>query len=322
MKHFSLLATLALIATTPLLSQCGQSPPDSTPNTQKPSATESTPPANPEEAIQNLVATYAQAYNSRDLETLFNLWTEDAVVTSQDGTTLNGREAITSALQKIVESSSAINLIINVDSIDTTKPGSASLKGSSFTSAAGASPVWATYSAEAQKGNNGWRISSFIDEGWSADPPPQSTPSDQMQPLAWLAGTWVDRATDSTITYYGAWAPGGNQLLRSFAEQSANGIQNAGHEIIEWDETKGAFSSHTFDASGAVTESEWTQDGQNTFIRKSTATLENGKKAAATQRIRKVDDNTYTMDIVEQSLDGEPLPDAIAITVTRVDSNE
>ncbi|MEM8954282.1 MAG: SgcJ/EcaC family oxidoreductase [Verrucomicrobiota bacterium] len=313
--------SLALVLFLPLLSQCGKSSSNSDLDSSKSADPPPTSATTTAEMITATIAEYTSAYNDQDIDRLAVHWSEDSVVNTADGKSISGREAIVAALQEVFANSPEAKLIVSVDSIESTDTETASAMGWAFTSAAGTQPVLAKYKADFQKGKNGWQLSAFTNENPSADPMPVPNPSDQMKPLAWLIGTWIDQATDSTITYYTTWGPGGKHLLRSFAEESADGIKNAGHEIIEWNEQDRSFTSLTFDASDTVTRAVWTPEGESTWTRSSTATLKNGKKATATQRIRKVDDNSYRFDIIDQTIDGKALPDAIEITVTRIDQN-
>jgi uncharacterized protein (TIGR02246 family) len=315
MKNLILHAAL-LITTTSLLSQCG---PPAKDEPVAPANNEPTPATPPLAAIQNLVDSYAAAFEARNIEALAAHWSADGVYQTADGTNLDGRPAIADALKKSLSDAKGAKLIISLNSLDATADNTATGTGTTFASVAGSPLQQSSYTAVFKQENGQWKLSNLNETASSSDTATPSQPSDALKPFAWMIGTWVDQEPDSTVYYDCTWGPGGSHLIRSFAVATKDGIQNAGHEIIGWDDAAKKLQSRSFDADGNVTEAEWSAGDGDTWIRKSTATLAGGKQASSVHKIRKIDDNSYGLKIVNQTLDGQAAPDIEEVTVVRVD---
>lgn len=318
MKKLILRASL-LVTLASLLSHCGPAP-DKPDAVAEPDAT--TAPVPPDADIQYLVDSYAAAFEARNIEALAAHWSADGVYQTADGTKLEGRAAIADALKKSVADAKGAKLIISLDSLEATGDNTATGTGSSFTSVTGSPLQQSTYTAVFKQENGQWKLNTLTETTASAEAIAPAQPSDALKPFAWMIGTWLDQEADSTVYYDCTWGPGGSHLIRSFAVATKGGIQNAGHEIIGWDDAANKLQSRSFDADGNVTDAEWSAGDGDTWIRKSTATLADGKQATAMHIIRKIDDNSYGLKIANQTLDGQPAPDIDEVTVVRVDAEK
>jgi hypothetical protein len=91
----------------------------------------------------------------------------------------------------------------------------------------------------------------------------------------------------------------------------------AGMQIIGWDPAAKQIRSWTFDSDGGFAAATWTHKGNRWFVHK-TGTLADGRKGSAVNIINYVDDETFTLQSVSRSIDGEILPNVDEVRIVRV----
>jgi hypothetical protein len=78
--------------------------------------------------------------------------------------------------------------------------------------------------------------------------------------------------------------------------------------------------SWIFDSNGGFGESSWSLDGGHSLIRASNV-LPDGSRSTAENVLTKIDDNKFTWESQNRTLDGEPQPSVPKIEVHRTTSN-
>jgi hypothetical protein len=144
---------------------------------------------------------------------------------------------------------------------------------------------------------------------------PSASPHEALQELEWLIGTWQDQSEDARVVTTVRWSPNRAFLIRSFTAQFADEEQQ-GTQIIGWDPSSRQIRTWIFHSDGSF--------GQGTISRhddawmlKMSQTLSDGRTAAGTQVITRVDDDTITVQVIGESVDGELLPTSDPVTVVR-----
>jgi hypothetical protein len=90
-------------------------------------------------------------------------------------------------------------------------------------------------------------------------------------------------------------------------------------QIIGWDPVRQQIRSWVFDSDGGYGDGYWTLKG-NAWHIQSSGTLSDGKKTTGHNIMTKIDDNSFTFQKVEQSVDGELLPNVPESLVVRQES--
>src|SRR6516162_6909835 len=80
-----------------------------------------------------------------------------------------------------------------------------------------------------------------------------------------------------------------------------------GWEIIGWDPVQQQIRSWIFDSNGGFGESAWVNNGEDWLIRASNV-LPDGSRSTAENAPTKVDDNKFTWESQNRTLNGEPQP--------------
>jgi hypothetical protein len=136
--------------------------------------------------------------------------------------------------------------------------------------------------------------------------------------LEWLVGTWEAKNDETLVrTTYEWW--GDKTFLRVSFTIKHKGRTIEGFQMIGKDRSTGQLRSWAFDPDGSFGEATWTRDGKK-WMQESAGVLENGSVLAATNILTRIDDNTFTFQSVERSLDGEDIDDIAPVKVMRVKS--
>ena len=258
---------------------------------------------------------YAEAYNKGDVKTLAGLYSDDVDYIDQDGAEVKGRDAMEKLLADNFQQNPGAQLAITTEEVKELTPDVKVTRGfATVTSANGAVGTTRYTAVRVRKGDH-WEISQLNER----EAPPSSAYS-KLEVLEWLAGTWQDKSGDQTVQSKINWAGDRNFLVRTI---NVKGDQSAtdGWEIIGWDPLRQQIRSWIFDSNGGFGESTWVNDGENWLIRASNV-LPDGSRSTAENVLTKVDDNKFTWESQNRTLDGEPQPSLDKIEVQRVTGSQ
>jgi hypothetical protein len=138
----------------------------------------------------------------------------------------------------------------------------------------------------------------------------------RLQQLEWLVGNWENKAGDLTVETKIDWAGDKNFLTRKFKIKGSDQEETDGWEIIGWDPERQQIRSWIFDSNGGFGESTWSNDGEHWLIKASNV-LPDGGHSTAEHVLTKVDDNKFSWETQNRSLNGDPQPSLDKIEVER-----
>jgi hypothetical protein len=113
------------------------------------------------------------------------------------------------------------------------------------------------------------------------------------------------------------WAGDKNFLIRKFNVKGSDQDETDGWEIIGWDPERQVIRSWIFDSNGGFGESTWANDGEHWLIQASNV-LPDGSRSTAEHVLTKVDDNKFSWESQNRSLNGDPQPSLDKIEVERL----
>jgi uncharacterized protein (TIGR02246 family) len=258
---------------------------------------------------------YEEAYNRGDAKTLARLYSDDVDYIDQDGEEVKGRDAMEKLLADNFRQNPSARLAITTEEIKQLTPDVKVTRGfATVTSANGAAGTTRYTAVRVRKGDH-WEISQLNER---VAPPPSAY--SELEVLEWLAGTWQDKSGDQTVQSKINWAGDRNFLVRTI---NVKGDQSAtdGWEIIGWDPLRRKIRSWIFDSNGGFGESTWVNDGENWLIRVSNV-LPDGSRSTAENVLTKVNDNKFTWESQNRTLNGEPQPSLDKIEVQRVTGSQ
>ena len=273
----------------------------------------SKPSAPDETAIRATAEAYAKAFDAADAKALAALWTADAQFVNELGVEFQGRDAIVRELSSTWSEHPGTKIEVTVTSIRQLAPDVALETGTSRARPSGGNPTpGVKYTAVHVKRDGKWLMSNVTESRLMP-----ATNEPYLKDLAWLEGEWKAEAGGKTTTFQCEWMPNKSFLRRSFTVKEKDQTISSGTQIIGWDPQLVTIVSWTFNSDGSVGRDLWSQAGQRWSI-EATSTLRDGSTSMATNILTKLDDNTFTWQSVERSLNGDPLPDTAIVRVKRV----
>jgi uncharacterized protein (TIGR02246 family) len=255
---------------------------------------------------------YEEAYNKGDAKTLAGLYSEDVDYTDQDGAEVKGRDAMEKLLAENFQQNPGAKLSIRTDEVKELTPDVKVSRGLATVTLANGTANTTRYTAVRVKKGDHWEISQLTE----TEAPAPSAYS-QLQAIEWLVGSWEDKGGDSAVQTKATWAGDKNFLVRTFKVKGANESETEGWEIIGWDPIRQQIRSWIFDSNGGFGESSWVSDGDDWLIRASNV-LPDGSRSTAENVLTRVNDNAFSWESQNRTLNGEPQPSLDKIDVQRV----
>jgi uncharacterized protein (TIGR02246 family) len=262
-------------------------------------------------AAQDRAQAYIAAYNKGDAKTLANFYAEDVDYIDQDGVEVKGREAIQKLLAENFQANPGIALDLTIDEVKLLTPDVLVNRGVATVTPPDGAAVATRYVAIDIKKGDQWQISQLTETD-----APAPTAYSQLQALEWLVGNWENKAGDQTVQTKITWAGDKNFLVRKFNVKGSEQDETNGWEIIGWDPERHQIRSWIFDSNGGFGESTWVNDGEHWLIQASNV-LPDGSHSTAEHVLTRVDDNKFSWESQNQSLDGDPQPSLDKIDVER-----
>ncbi len=268
-----------------------------------------------EAAIRKMVAGYVEAFNKHDAQALANYWSPDAVYLDRvTGEEVSGRDNLAKRFTDLFNNQADSKMTVNTESIRFISPNVAVEQGTSTETTGKNPPEEIPYTAVYVKRDGQWLLDRVTDQGKEEAP----SHYEQLKPLEWMVGRWVDKDDDdnATIATDCNWTKNQTFLTRSYTVTVGDEIKLSGMQIIGWDPAAKAIRSWTFDSDGGFAEATWEMKGDRWYIRNH-GVLADGRKGTMTNVIRKIDDNSFTWQTVERTAGGELLPNIDEVVIVR-----
>jgi uncharacterized protein (TIGR02246 family) len=267
------------------------------------------PRENDEAAVRKATAAFVKALEKGDAKAVADSWTKNGEYTSEDGTTVRGRAALREAYVKaFAKNKKKVRLEITVESIRFPSKDTAVEEGYAKTYKGDADqPTTARYSVLHVREDGRWLMAllrEWPDEGVS------------LRDLGWLIGTWEARTEAAQVRTAYEWGAGKNSIRCAITIQGKSRNLTA-TQLLMRDPRSGLLRSWLFGDDGGFGEATWARDGKRWVIT-ATGVEADGGELTATNLLTTVNNDTFTWQSTERTLDGEELPNIPPIKVTRV----
>lgn len=275
--------------------------------------------ADDDAAIRKADAAYAEAYNKHDAKAVAAMWSPEAVYSDPEtGDEIVGREALEKEFADTFANLKDARLEVEVTAIKFLSPNVAIESGTARILRPKEEPDESTYTALFVKRDGQWLLDRVKEE--ESVTPEASPPShyEHLKELEWMVGSWIDndQDEDAMIQTDCNWTKNKNFMTRSFAVVIGGEVNMAGMQIVGWDPIAKQIRSWVFDSDGGFAEGKWKRKGDRWIIQQ-TGTLPEGGKSSEVTIIKQIDDNSFTWQRVQRSVDGDILPDIEEITIVR-----
>jgi uncharacterized protein (TIGR02246 family) len=268
-------------------------------------------PTEDEAAVRVNITSFVDAFNAKDAKAVSQLFAPEAQIITEDGETVEGREAIEQAFGAVFEDTPDVEVEVFVDSIRFVGSDLAVEVGSTKeTPAPGETPEYGRYTVLHVKREGKWLMAIARD---TAGEPP--TNHERLQPLGWLVGEWIDDGGSSVVHTSCRWSEDGNFLLQDIRLQIAGNDAMQVTQRIGWDPLNKRVRSWAFDTEGGFTEGVWARDGDSWVI-KSTGVRPDGIPASATSVIVPTGQDGYVWRAVDRVI-GEQVQPPVEVKVVR-----
>jgi uncharacterized protein (TIGR02246 family) len=269
-------------------------------------------PSKEEAALLKRAEAFVAAFNKADAKAMAAFFTSDGDVIDTEGNHLKGRKAIEEAYQKLFAETKGAKLFIRIASLRVVSPTLALEDGTTEVVIPDAPPSAARYTVVWVKQDAEWYLESVREA--VAFPP---TNSKHLQDLSFLIGNWIEDAEKGSSRASYSWAEHGNFIVNSFEVTMKDVSLGGGVQWIGWDTAAKKARAWTFIFNGGFAEAVWTRDG-NTWKAAVTASMQDGSKLIATNILKKIDADHFSVQFVDRTLNGKPLPDDKEVKMKRL----
>jgi uncharacterized protein (TIGR02246 family) len=259
-------------------------------------------------AIKAAGQTLLKAYMAGDAKALAAHWTAGGEYIADDGTVIRGRANIEKAYGELFDKKpAATKADLEVSSIRFPSRDTAIEEGYFKVQRGKDAPVSSKYSVLHVRDDGKWHMA--VVREW----PSEGT---SLRDLDWLIGTWVAKRGETEVrTTYEWW--GKKTFIRVSIDLKQGDHTTTGFQMIVKDGATGQLRSWTFDADGSFGEATWSRDGKKWML-DAAGVLDNGSVMAATNILTRLDDDSFTFQSVQRTVDGDEAADIPPIRVTRV----
>jgi uncharacterized protein (TIGR02246 family) len=256
-----------------------------------------------ESAIRANIAQFVKAYNAGDAKGVAALFAPDGEAWDKEGNEAEGREAVAETFSELFKALPKRKIEVFVDSIKFIGADLALEVGSTKeTPAPNEPPEYDRYTVLHVKRDGKWQMALARDEEG-----PIATAHEQLEPLAWLVGEWVDDGGSTVVLSSCRWSDDGNFLLQDFKlQENGRNAMNVSQRI-GWDPVAKTIRSWVFDSEGGYGESTWTRDG-NSWIIKATGVRPDGTTASATNLLTPSGSDNYVYRSTDRIVSDERQP--------------
>jgi uncharacterized protein (TIGR02246 family) len=143
----------------------------------------------------------------------------------------------------------------------------------------------------------------------------ESPEAPSLHELAWLVGNWTYSSDEAETRMAVEWTEGKKYLLCRTTRKQGDQTTTA-TQILAVHPATGAIQSWTFESDGSLGEAVWSRNDKG-WTAKVTSYTADGDKATATTILTPIDENAFTFQSTERTVDGEKAADVGPIKVTR-----
>jgi uncharacterized protein (TIGR02246 family) len=242
-----------------------------------------------EQAIRQVVELVAKYYNGGQAQALSRLFTADAEMVEETGTSVHGRQAIEQAFAAVFAANPATIMTIRVESIRFLSPTVAIEEGHSTVKHEPSDPaIPSRYSVVHVKQDGKWQMALARDLENS-----ESVASAELEQLGWLVGRWLDESPEALVRTSYRWSDTRQYLFGQFSVQIHGKQVMTGTERIGWDPVARQLRSWIFDSEGGFAEGLWTLQGSEWMV-KTTGCTRDGRINSATNIYRRQGADRYS----------------------------
>jgi uncharacterized protein (TIGR02246 family) len=287
----------AMLVALPAFAQAPAAPPDSSPELN---------------AVRATSKAFVKAFNKGDAKAVAALWTKDGDYTDDSGHTFAGREAIEKGYAKFFAENPKARIRVVVDNLRLLSDTAAIEDGRAIEDPLPPGPpAIGKYMAVHVKVDGKWLMSTVRETR-------VETPSayHRVADLEWLIGTWTAEENGAKSESVCRWVANKSFVERRYTVTRPDGTTASGVQLIGWNPEEGRMQSWNFSSDGGYAVGVWepASGGWSAEVRGATG---DGRPTTAVNRLKRLDDDAYTWQSVDRTVDGAEQPDTDEIVIKR-----
>ena len=254
---------------------------------------------------------FVKAFNGGKVDDLVAMFLPKGELIDDEGNVYQGQAEIKELLTKYFAKYPGAKLTLEVESIRVVGPVAIEEGTRYIATKDDSAKAQLRYINVRAKTDRGWQVASIRE--FNDDPSP--TPGEQLQPLAWLVGEWVNEGSDAVVKISYRWSADKNFLLGDFSVTREGSLVMNSSQRLGWDPLVGKVRAWLFDSDGGFGGGHWTPiDGSWVF--KSSAVLPDAQTGSATITITPQGNDRFTMKGTDRLVGDARDPD-FEVTVAR-----
>ena len=269
--------------------------------------------------IRETAKQFVAAFNAGDADAIAALWAENADYRDETGLSFHGRDAIRQAYADAFAATPGQKIEVLVESVRLITPDLAVEDGVAEVSPLPPGPpAEGRYTATHVRTDGKWRLASVRE--WREEVESKYA---HLQPLEWLIGTWTAKSPGRTSETTFEWTRNKNFIKRTFTIKLGDEDYTItkGTQLIGYDPSRDEIRSWLFDSESGFAEAVWSVEGGR-IVGQSSCVLSDGSTAQSTEILTRVDDNEFTFQSVNRTIERESVADGDLITAVRVGAEE
>jgi uncharacterized protein (TIGR02246 family) len=263
-------------------------------------------------AIDKLKQSLTDAFAQADSAKVAALLTEDAELVPDEGPPLHGRQNIEKALKEhFAKLSAKVKVEFDPDELRFISRDAAIEEGDVKITKGQSAPTVERYSLIIMREDGKWLLAS-INESLSDEA--------DLKELGWLIGSWQAKQGDIEARTTYEWF-GDKAFLRGNINLSIDGHAKSGMQVIGKDPRTDELSIWTFEVGGGIVQGTCTRDGEAWLLRTEGVSAD-GSTISNTNILARVNDDVFTWQPVDITVDGEQRTNLPPVKMTRVKSTK
>jgi uncharacterized protein (TIGR02246 family) len=235
---------------------------------------------------------FQKSFNEGKADEFANFFLPDGEFVDEQGAVHSGRAAIQELMTGYFKDYPGMQLAITVESLRQLGPELLVEEGTRelFAPEVETAVAKVRYVAVRSKREGKWLLATVRE--FNEDPAP--TPGEQLAPLSFLVGDWVNQGVDATLKVNFRWSADGNFLIGEFESFSEGQSQGKATQRFGWDPIHQQVRSWLFEPDGAYSDGLWSQTEKG-WLCKSTSVLPDGTTGSAIIEVVVEDDDHFIL---------------------------
>lgn len=264
--------------------------------------------------IRAQVAKLQKALADADYKAIGALWSTDGTYTGSEGAEYKGRAAVENRFKDVIAEGGKQLVMLDVLSVRSVADNVAIAEGvvRRKTLPISISPETRFTMVMSRQGGN-WLVDSAVETPMTA-----AASINPLKDLSWMIGYWSAQNNGGSVKMKAEWAANQNFITCTYeTKKSPESPAVDSKQVIGWDPREERFVSWHFDSNGGYGHGTWEKVG-NKWVVRAGGMDRDGSVNASTTLLTYTDQDSFTFQSVDRSVDGVPFSDGVPLKVQRI----